>query len=157
MAEEKKNNLVQFDINELIKKGQNQQNPMEKAMIRLVSIMFDKSKLFMTSIIPSMGYAKMVVRIYVLNEFFLAYYSKCNAEITLEPISVPPYYRKKPIKYIVPEKESVFKHVFKALNDKLLELTVGLEGKGRTDIKEIFQGGLNQARESNIITGITQP
>jgi len=146
-----------ISLEDLQKLGKPPENPLEKAMLKLSSIMFDKTKLMMTARLPSMGYAKMIIRNLIISDFFLAYYGRCKAEISFDIVEYPPYYERK-VTSTYPNKEGVFQHVFKRLNTALLMITISHKGLGRDEIIKILEGGIAQAKESRLMNMFsTQP
>ena len=137
-------------IAKLMKEGK---NPMDAMAEKLVSVLFDKKLLLMTARLNT-GFAKMIIRNYIINDFYLTYYGKCKAKIELEPIGVPPYYRKKEIRYLMPIDENTFRNMMLNLNEKLLMITVADKGLGREEVVTIIKGLFGDIRKERELLGI---
>lgn len=131
------------DIEDLLK---GRQDPLDLMAEKLVEVLFDKKNLLMTSRLDR-NYAKMIIRNSIVNDFYLAYYSRCKVVIEIESISVPPYYRKKEVIIDTPNKNDVYKRILNDLNDKLLMITISEGGKGRVEVVDIIKGLIGEVAQ----------
>lgn len=115
--------------------GHNDNKGLDAMAEKLTDVLFSKEKLLMTARLTK-DYALMIIRNSIVSKFFIGYYANCKAEISLNPISVPPYYIKN-IEYTIPNKDKAFQHIMKELNEELLQITIGFDGKGRQELTEI--------------------
>ena len=119
---------------------------------KLTDVLFSKDKLLMTARLTR-EYALMIIRNSIVSRFFIGYYGQCVCEITLEKISVPPFYKKK-IFEDAPNKYKAFQGIMADLNDELLQITISQDGLGRIELKDIVTAVVGKSAEDSKRLGI---
>lgn len=120
---------------------------------RLSDILFNKEKLLMTSRL-SKEYALMIIRNSIVSKFFIGYYGNCDAKIEIEAISVPPYYRRKKNKEVIPNDQRVLKNIMAELNEELLQITIAFDGEGRRELTDIVKAVVGKSNEDQRKLGV---
>ena len=138
-------------ITELIRANQGEKNITQKVFKDLVEQMFSDKNIFMHGILKGSDFPD-IVRMIILRDFFVKYYEGCKVTYRIKRTKIHPWYEVIPNEKR-PNSRRMMSATITALLQNYMKLTVSVDGKGRTDAKEIAQGARVAMEQDSFMGG----